>query len=181
VTRLRAERPKFDSRQGAENFTLRHRVQTESGVHITFYTTGTGGSFAGDKVGREADHSLLPNFEVKNAWSYTSTSLYVFAVWCLVKYRIHLHGAGPIKYKDNFTFTFILKLPRRMLGWKLYLFFSFKLITMPWRSIGERRYKTTHSLTTTIGGGEWTASRSSRSTPRERAPGTHWTGGWVCP
>jgi hypothetical protein len=30
-------------------------------------------------------------------------------------------------------------------------------------------------------GGEWSASRPSRFTPGERAPGTHWIGGWVDP
>jgi hypothetical protein len=29
--------------------------------------------------------------------------------------------------------------------------------------------------------GEWSASRPGRLTPRERAPGTHWIGGWVGP
>jgi hypothetical protein len=38
-----------------------------------------------------------------------------------------------------------------------------------------------HSLTATLDGGEWSASRPGRFTPRERAPGTHWTGGWVGP
>jgi hypothetical protein len=28
---------------------------------------------------------------------------------------------------------------------------------------------------------EWSASRSGRFTPTERAPGTHWIGGWVGP
>jgi hypothetical protein len=28
---------------------------------------------------------------------------------------------------------------------------------------------------------EWTASRPGHITPRERAPGTHWIGGWVDP
>jgi hypothetical protein len=36
-----------------------------------------------------------------------------------------------------------------------------------------------HSLTLALGGGEWSASRPSRFTPKERAPGTHWIGGWV--
>jgi len=31
-------------------------------------------------------------------------------------------------------------------------------------------------LTLTLDGGEWSAL-----CPRERAPGTHWTGGWVGP
>jgi len=34
-------------------------------------------------------------------------------------------------------------------------------------------------LISTLDGGEWSASR--RFTPRERAPGTHWIGGWVGP
>jgi hypothetical protein len=29
--------------------------------------------------------------------------------------------------------------------------------------------------------GEWSASHPGRFTPRERAPGTHWIGGWVDP
>jgi hypothetical protein len=36
-------------------------------------------------------------------------------------------------------------------------------------------------LTSALVGGEWSASRPGRFTPRERAPGTHWIGGWVGP
>jgi hypothetical protein len=36
-------------------------------------------------------------------------------------------------------------------------------------------------LTLALGGGEWSASRPCRFTLGERAPGTHWTGGWVDP
>jgi hypothetical protein len=43
------------------------------------------------------------------------------------------------------------------------------------------RYNYTHSLTSALDGGEWSASRSGRLTPRERAPGTHWIGSWVGP
>jgi hypothetical protein len=32
-----------------------------------------------------------------------------------------------------------------------------------------------------LDGGEWSASRLGRFTPKERAPGTHWIGGWVGP
>jgi hypothetical protein len=42
-------------------------------------------------------------------------------------------------------------------------------------------YSSTHSLTSALDGGEWSASRTGRFTPRERAPGTHWIGGWVGP
>jgi hypothetical protein len=36
-------------------------------------------------------------------------------------------------------------------------------------------------LTSALDGGEWSASRSGRFTPREIAPGIHWIGGWVGP
>jgi hypothetical protein len=36
-------------------------------------------------------------------------------------------------------------------------------------------------LTLALVGGEWSASRPGRFTPGERAPGTHWIGGWVDP
>jgi hypothetical protein len=36
-------------------------------------------------------------------------------------------------------------------------------------------------LTSTLVGGEWSASCPGRFTPEERAPGTHWIGGWVGP
>jgi hypothetical protein len=34
-------------------------------------------------------------------------------------------------------------------------------------------------LTSALAGGEWSASYPSRFTPRGRAPGTYWIGGWV--
>jgi hypothetical protein len=36
-------------------------------------------------------------------------------------------------------------------------------------------------LTPALAGGEWSSSRLGRFTPWERAPGTHWIGGWVDP
>jgi hypothetical protein len=36
-------------------------------------------------------------------------------------------------------------------------------------------------LASEINGGEWSASRSGRFIPGERATGTHWIGGWVGP
>jgi hypothetical protein len=36
-------------------------------------------------------------------------------------------------------------------------------------------------LTSALAGGEWSASRLGRFTLGERAPGTHWIGGWVDP
>jgi hypothetical protein len=45
----------------------------------------------------------------------------------------------------------------------------------------EWRYSSTHSLTSALDGGEWSATRPGRFTPRERAPGTHWVRGRVGP
>jgi hypothetical protein len=45
-------------------------------------------------LGHGADHSPPSSAKVKNVWSYTSISQYVFMAWCLVKHR------------NNFTFTF---------------------------------------------------------------------------
>jgi hypothetical protein len=36
-------------------------------------------------------------------------------------------------------------------------------------------------LNSALDGDEWSASRPGRFTPKERAPGTHWIGGWVGP
>jgi hypothetical protein len=36
-------------------------------------------------------------------------------------------------------------------------------------------------LTSALVGGEWSASRPGSFIPGERAPGTHWIGGWVNP
>jgi hypothetical protein len=41
------------------------------------------------------------------------------------------------------------------------------------------RYNATHSLTSVLDGGEWSASRPGRFTTRERAPYTPWLGVWV--
>jgi hypothetical protein len=43
----------------------------------------------------------------------------------------------------------------------------------------EWRYSSTHSLTSALDGGEWSASRPSRFTPREGVPATRWIGGWL--
>jgi hypothetical protein len=45
----------------------------------------------------------------------------------------------------------------------------------------EWRYRSKHSLTSALDGGEWSTSRPDRFTSRERAPDTHWIGGWVDP
>jgi hypothetical protein len=39
----------------------------------------------------------------------------------------------------------------------------------------------THSLTSALDAGEWSASRPGRFTPKEGSPFTHYIGGWVGP
>jgi hypothetical protein len=45
----------------------------------------------------------------------------------------------------------------------------------------EWRYSSTHSLTSALDGGEWSASRTGRFITKDRASDTHWIGGWVGP
>jgi hypothetical protein len=47
--------------------------------------------------------------------------------------------------------------------------------------MGEWMYSSNHSLILVLDGGEWSASRPGRFTSQDRAPGTHWIGGWVGP
>jgi hypothetical protein len=42
-------------------------------------------------------------------------------------------------------------------------------------------YRSTIFLKSALAGGEWSAPRPGRVIPGERAPGTHWIGGWVDP
>jgi hypothetical protein len=58
---------------GSVNFSLRHRVHTDSGTQPTSYETSTGGSFPGGQMTEhETDHSSPSSAEV-NIWSYIPT------------------------------------------------------------------------------------------------------------
>jgi hypothetical protein len=74
-------------------FFFRQCVQTGFGDHPASYQMGTRVIFSAVKrAERGADHSPPSSTEVMNAWSYTSTPLYVIMEWCLIKYRIRFHG-----------------------------------------------------------------------------------------
>jgi hypothetical protein len=47
--------------------------------------------------------------------------------------------------------------------------------------MGELMYRSTFFLTSVLVGSEWSVSRPGHLTLGERAPGTHWIGGWVVP
>jgi hypothetical protein len=59
---------------------LHQHLQTGSGAHPISYPIGTGVLSLGIKRPCRADHSSPSSAEIKNAWSYTSTSPYVFVV-----------------------------------------------------------------------------------------------------
>jgi hypothetical protein len=63
---------------------------------------------------------------------------------------------------------------------KIKLFLCFNLASRH-GVLGKWRYSSTHSLTSALGGDEWSVSRPGRFTSRERAYGTHWIGGWMGP
>jgi hypothetical protein len=93
VTKLQAGRSWFVSRQGHEkDFSLRHRIQTGSAAYPASCSVLFSSSFPGVKR-PELETNYLPpsNAEVKNAWSCTSTPLYVYTTWCLIKQEIRLY------------------------------------------------------------------------------------------
>jgi hypothetical protein len=57
--------------------------QTDSVAHLASYPMGTRGLFSPGikRPGHEAEHLPPCSAEAKEAWSYTSTPLYVFMVW----------------------------------------------------------------------------------------------------
>jgi hypothetical protein len=75
--------------------------------------------------------------------------------------------------------TFLIPVP--FLGPSVKLSLCFKRASRHENILGEWRYSSTHSSTSALDGGEWSASRPGRFTAGERAPGTHWIGGWVGP
>jgi hypothetical protein len=66
-------------------FSVLHKVQTSSGVHPTSYTMGIGGPFAESKAAGAWSWPLTSiQYRDQEQWSYISTPLYVFMVWCLI-------------------------------------------------------------------------------------------------
>jgi hypothetical protein len=94
TTRLRAGRSGFDSRQGLGIllFTTASRPALRS-TRPPIQSVPGDVSTGIKRPGREAFHSPC-SADVKNAWSYTSTSQYFFVAWCLFKHR------------DKFTFYY---------------------------------------------------------------------------
>jgi hypothetical protein len=97
----RGSRVRFPAGAGIFLFTTASRTALGSTQPPTQWVPGAL-SLGVKRPGRETNHSPPSSVEVKNARSYTSTSLYIFIAWCLVKHR------------DNFNFISTL-LP--LLNW----------------------------------------------------------------
>jgi hypothetical protein len=72
-------------------------------------------------------------------------------------------------------------LVRGLVKVKVKLSLCFNWTPRPKGILGEWKYSVTHSLTLVLDRGEWSASRPSRFTLKERDPVTPWIGGWVVP
>jgi hypothetical protein len=92
VNRLHGGQPVSILGRGREFFSSSPRPD-RLWIPPSFLSSGYRDSFSGCKVAGwgggegEADHSPPSSSEVKNAWSYASTPLYVFMAWYLVKPR----------------------------------------------------------------------------------------------
>jgi hypothetical protein len=119
----------------------------------------------------------------------------IFSFWCSL-----VHFNGDITYEH--ILTFINYLSHNRFWWsskhgssfhnmnitvckfrskvKIKLSLCFNWAPRHGGVLGEWRYSSTHSSTSALDGGEWSASRPGRYTTSERDPGTHWIG-WVGP
>jgi hypothetical protein len=83
VTRLWAGQLGFKSQQGQEISCRPDLGSTQPPIRWVSGALSLGVK----RPRREADHSPPSNAEVKNMWSYTSSPLYIFMAWYLVKHR----------------------------------------------------------------------------------------------
>jgi hypothetical protein len=103
-------------------------------------------------------------------------------LWNLkVHYRVTwaLHWSLPWTTWIQSTPSHFISLTSKKVKVKLSLCFFFNWSPRCEGVLGKWRYRSTHSLTSAIDGGELSASRPGRFIPRGRVPDTHWIGGWV--
>jgi hypothetical protein len=75
---------------------------------------------------READYSRPSSAEVKNAWSYTSTTPHVFMAWWVIKHRVSFTFALLSLCASRFPMAFMILLLNKSAG-NLTFYFSTKL------------------------------------------------------
>jgi hypothetical protein len=96
---------------------------------------------------------------------------------CLSRYQ---NTWQYISTSNSFQFFIYMHFYKHGLDYELIVPVLNELSTTPWRRMGESMYRSTF-LTSELAGGKWSASRPGRFTFGERAPCTHWVGGWVDP
>jgi len=87
---------------------LRHLFQTGTGVHPTSNPMGTRGSLGQSGRGVKLTTHLHLVQSLRMHGAISPLSQWVFMAWCLMKQRIHIHGAV---FKHRYTFS--LPLPGR--------------------------------------------------------------------
>jgi hypothetical protein len=97
-----------------------------------------------------------------------------------------MHGLGdrgsiPGRGWKFFSSPPPIRPPTQWVQVKVKLSLCFNLAPRHEGVLGKWRYSSTHSLTSALDGGEWSASRPGRFTTKKRDLGTHWIGGWVSP
>lgn len=65
-----------------------HRVRTGSVAHPVSYRGAV--PLGLHRLRPNTDHRSPPSFQLKNGWSYTPISPYVFMAWCLIKHTYNL-------------------------------------------------------------------------------------------
>jgi hypothetical protein len=91
IARLRSGRFWFRISAVAWGFSLLQNFQKRCGVHLAFYSGGTGvfpQGWSGRE--RESDHSTPSGAEVKNEWSYKSAFSYFWTAWTGTSLRLPL-------------------------------------------------------------------------------------------
>jgi hypothetical protein len=149
---------------GTGNFSLYHRVQTGSGAHPTSYPVSGALSLGIKRPGHEVTIPLhlVPRSRMCGA---------IPALPSTPSWR-----GAQLKHRD---FTFYLYSRNTVLFVIILSLCLIKHHAMKahWGSGGTAP----RVLDLSTSGSEWSASLPGCFTPRERAPGTHWVGGWVGP
>jgi hypothetical protein len=121
----------------------------------------------------------------ETGWRHLYGSRYIYSTWLFLNLSSwpKLRVSSTLTPWDRVLEKLIVsqEIPRLLWDPEVKLSLCFNWAPRHEGKLGEWRYNFTPSLTSALDWGEWSASRPSRFTPRERASGTHWIGGWVGP
>jgi hypothetical protein len=76
---------------GASEFSLLQKLQTGCRTHQALHSMGTIGNFPWNKTARVSDKDTRPaNADVKNEWSFNSTTSHAFMAWTEATLRLEI-------------------------------------------------------------------------------------------